>query len=49
MEHIAQGDLVSLRAFEDDSADTNLTDCGLISKAYSAVTACSINLVLRHF
>jgi len=26
-----------LRAFEDDSADTNLIDCGFISKAYSAV------------
>src|SRR5260370_14527675 len=36
MEHIAQGDLVVLRAFKDDSTDTNLVDCGLISKAYSA-------------
>jgi len=36
MKHIAQGDLISLRAFEDDSASTNLVDCGLISKAYSA-------------
>jgi len=37
MEHIAQGDLVALRAFEDDSVNTNLIDCGLISKAYSAI------------
>jgi len=37
MEHVAQGDLVSLRAFEDNSADTNSIDCGLISKAYSAI------------
>src|SRR5258708_24106453 len=36
MEHIAQGDLVALRAFKDDGSDTNLVDCGLISKAYSA-------------
>src|SRR5258708_21786830 len=36
MEHIAQGDLVVLRAFNDDSTDRNLVDCGLISKAYSA-------------
>src|SRR5258708_30901535 len=36
MEHIAQGDLVALRAFKDDSTNTNLVDCGLISKAYSA-------------
>src|SRR5258708_37488175 len=36
MEHIAQGDLIALRAFKDDGTDTNLVDCGLISKAYSA-------------
>src|SRR5260370_26300645 len=36
MEHIAQGDLIALRAFKDDSTNTNLVDCGLISKAYSA-------------
>ena len=36
MEHIAQGDLVALRAFKDNSTDTNLVDCGLISKVYSA-------------
>src|SRR5260370_3347945 len=36
MEHIAQGDIVALRAFKDDGTDTNLVDCGLISKAYSA-------------
>src|SRR5712692_4838161 len=36
MEHIAQGDLVALRAFKDNGTDTNLVDCVLISKAYSA-------------
>src|SRR5260370_1432524 len=36
MEHIAQGDLVALRAFKDNGTDTNLVDCGLISKVYSA-------------
>src|SRR5258708_37798937 len=36
MEHIAQGDLIALRAFKDDGTDTNLVNCGLISKAYSA-------------
>src|SRR5258707_8406650 len=36
MEHIAQGDLVALRAFKDDGINTNLVDCGLISKVYSA-------------
>src|SRR5216684_1363367 len=36
MEHIAQSDLVALRAFKDNGTDTNLVDCGLISKAYSA-------------
>src|SRR5260370_19343932 len=36
MEHIAQGDLVALRAFKDKSTDTSLVDCGLISKGYSA-------------
>src|SRR5258707_12571644 len=36
MEHFAQGDLVALRAFKDDSSNTNLVDYGLISKAYSA-------------
>jgi len=36
MEHIAQGDLIALRAFKDNSTNTNLVDCGLISKAYSA-------------
>src|SRR5260370_19476755 len=36
MEHIAQGDLVGLRAFKDDGSNTNLVNCGLISKAYSA-------------
>ena len=37
MEHIAQGDLITFRTFEDNSTDTNLVDCGLISKAYSAI------------
>src|SRR5713226_151107 len=36
MEQIDQGDLVALRAFKDDSTDTSLVDCGLISKVYSA-------------
>src|SRR5258707_1672389 len=36
MEHIAQGDLIALRVFKDDGTDTNLVDCGLISKVYSA-------------
>src|SRR6266566_6836865 len=36
MEHIAQGDLISLRAFKNNSASTNLVDCGLIFKVYSA-------------
>src|SRR5258707_9392664 len=36
MEHIAQGDLIALRAFKDDGTNTNLVNCGLISKAYTA-------------
>ena len=36
MEHIAQGDLIALRAFKDNSTNTNLVNCGLISKVYSA-------------
>jgi hypothetical protein len=36
MEHIAQGNLIALRAFKDNRANTNLVDCGLISKVYSA-------------
>src|SRR5216684_5384327 len=36
MEHIAQGDLIALRAFKDNGTNTNLVDCRLISKMYSA-------------
>ena len=39
MEHMAQGDLIALRAFEDNSAGTNLFDCGFISKTNSAINS----------
>src|SRR6267154_6657576 len=38
MEHIAQGDRISLGAFKDNCANSNLVDCGLISKVYSAIS-----------